>query len=249
MKRIGIILIFLAAGIARAQAQDLFVKQAKITYDKKIRPKKELTGGAIGELGESIASGGNTSWSLVFNGSTSLYKSIPINDQAGMFREMMNRNLKDEVYCDYEKNVRIKKKVIGKEASLLEDTIPHLDWKLLPEVREIAGYECRKALARINDTVYVVAFYADRILLKGGPEGFNGLPGMILGLAIPRYRMTWFASKVELGPFDPKDLQLPQGKKKDLEALAADIAKSSVGAFSLGRPVQEIKNELTGFTL
>jgi GLPGLI family protein len=234
----------------RTTAQELFVSKAKITYEKKIRTAKELEAGSLGGLGESFANAGNTTWSLVFDNGNSLYKSIPINDEAAVIREAMNRNVKDEIYFNYREQTRVKKKMINKEAWLLEDSIPHLEWKLLPEIREIAGYECRKALTRINDTVYVVAFYTDRILMKGGPEGFNGLPGMILGLAIPRYRTTWFASKVELTAFDPKALQLPAGKKTDAGVLAADVVKSSSNPFmSATKQPEEIKKELLGFTL
>lgn len=250
MRSIYFSILLIGTGAIQATAQDLFVSKAKITYEKKIRTAKELEAGSLGGLGESFANAGNTTWSLVFDGGSSLYKSIPINDDASMIREAVNRNLKDEVYFNYREHSRIKKKMVNKEAWLLEDSIPHLEWKLLPEIREIAGYECRKALTRINDTVYVVAFYTDRILLKGGPEGFNGLPGMILGLAIPRYRTTWFASKVELSAFDPKALQPPAGKKTEAGILAADILKLSSNPFiAPGKKPDEIKKELLGFTL
>jgi GLPGLI family protein len=250
MRSIYFTILLMGAGIIQAAAQDLFVNQAKITYEKRIRPEKELDANSLGGLGAAFANAGNTTWSLVFDGGGSLYKSIPINDEAAVIREAVNRNLKDEIYFNFREHTRVKKKMVNKEAWLLEDSIPHLEWKLLPETREIAGYECRKALTRINDTVYVVAFYTDRILLKGGPEGFNGLPGMILGLAIPRYRTTWFASKVELSAFEPKSLQLPAGKKTDAGVLAADIVKSGSNAFiTTSKKPDEIKKELLGFTL
>jgi GLPGLI family protein len=86
------------------------------------------------------------------------------------------------------------------------------------DVRQIAGYECRKAIAIINDTVSVVAFYTDEILLKGGPEGFTGLPGMILGLAIPRYNTTLFATKVEAKNVPILTIAPPaKGKRTDTE--------------------------------
>jgi GLPGLI family protein len=86
------------------------------------------------------------------------------------------------------------------------------------DVRQIAGYECRKAIAVINDSVTVVAFYSEEILLKGGPEGFTGLPGMILGLAIPRYNTTWFATKVEAKNVPIFNIAPPaKGKRTDTE--------------------------------
>jgi GLPGLI family protein len=80
----------------------------------------------------------------------------------------------------------------------LKDSIKKFEWKITGEVREIAGFECKKAVTKICDSVVVVAFYTDQIPVNAGPENFNGLPGMILGIAIPRLASTWFATKLEL---------------------------------------------------
>jgi GLPGLI family protein len=61
------------------------------------------------------------------------------------------------------------------------------------------------------DTVFVVAFYAEQIIPSGGPESFAGLPGMILGLAVPRLFTTWFATKLEV--MDVKETVLTPPKK------------------------------------
>ncbi|RBQ07831.1 GLPGLI family protein [Pedobacter miscanthi] len=200
MKYIIISLILYYCLVQDVLAQDLFVKQATVTYEKKVRPEKGFDDPKLA----GFLAGLNSTWSLTFSGDITLYKSVATNDEGAMSRALIDKNLKDEFFFDFGGKKRIKKKKIGNEYFLVEDSIPNLKWKLLPDVREIAGYECRKALTKINDTVYVAAFYTDRILARGGPEGFNGLPGMILGLAIPRLKTTWFASKVELKPVDPK---------------------------------------------
>ncbi|WP_161971225.1 GLPGLI family protein [Edaphocola flava] len=79
---------------------------------------------------------------------------------------------------------------------IVKDSLPKYQWKILDEMRPIAGYNCRKATTVIDDTVVVVAYYTEQIMVSGGPESFGGLPGMILGLAIPRLYTTWFATKV-----------------------------------------------------
>jgi len=60
----------------------------------------------------------------------------------------------------------------------------------------------------------VVAFYCPEIMPQGGPELFTGLPGMILGLAIPRYFTTWFATKIEIANIDETKIVPPVVKKK-----------------------------------
>jgi len=95
----------------------------------------------------------------------------------------------------------------------IEDSIPELTWKLTGEYREIAGYECRKATTIIMDSLYVIAFYTDKIPISGGPEIFQGLPGMILGIVIPRINYTYFATKVETTVIDDKTFKLQPLKK------------------------------------
>jgi GLPGLI family protein len=245
MKKIYITIILICIAFLNIKAQELFIKQAKITYEKKKKIDKIM---ADLPMGTSFVKGAISTWTVTFDQDHSLYKYFPINDDASMYRDAMNQNSKDEFYFDFQKTQRTRKKTVGKEVCLLEDTIPPLKWKILPEVREIAGYECRKALTIINDSVYVVAFYTDRILLKGGPEGFNGLPGMILGLAIPRMETTWFATKVDLGPVDPKELQVPAGTKTSANELKAKIDKSSP---FLGTPkaVVTTTKQMFGFLL
>jgi GLPGLI family protein len=73
----------------------------------------------------------------------------------------------------------------------------------------------------------VVAFYTDEILVSGGPESFHGLPGMILGLAVPRLYTTWFATKVQLIEPKENDLAAPtRGKKINVKSLEGTLQKS-----------------------
>ena len=64
-------------------------------------------------------------------------------------------------------------------------------------------------------------------MVSSGPESFSGLPGMILGLAVPRLHTTWFATKVEL--VEPTPVQLApsqKGKKASWMELSNDLNKA-----------------------
>ncbi|MEO6149093.1 MAG: GLPGLI family protein [Mucilaginibacter sp.] len=100
------------------------------------------------------------------------------------------------VYSDLTTHKRTTQKNAFDEIFLMKDSTRAIKWKITTETREIAGYQCRRANAVIMDSVYVVAFYTDEIPVSGGPESFNGLPGMILGVALPHENVTWFATKV-----------------------------------------------------
>ena len=107
------------------------------------------------------------------------------------------------------------KKVFG-ELFLVKDSTRKIKWKITDETREISGYNCRRANAIMMDSIYVVAFYTTDIPVSGGPESFNGLPGMILGVALPHENITWFATKVTDMTLAPNVVVSPKkGKPMD----------------------------------
>ena len=77
------------------------------------------------------------------------------------------------------------------------------------------------------DSIYVVAFYTDEIVTPGGPESFTGLPGMILGVALPHQHITWFATKVEAVKVTDVEMTIPgKGKKVNSAALKETLQGS-----------------------
>jgi GLPGLI family protein len=81
---------------------------------------------------------------------------------------------------------------------LVHDSVIPFTWKITGDKRNIAGYECRKAVARFQDSILIYAFFSEELNASCGPEVVGGLPGAILGLGIPKLNSTWFADKVEL---------------------------------------------------
>jgi len=124
------------------------------------------------------------------------------------------------VYNDYKTGTSIAQKPVYEETFLVEDSLSKIKWKITPDTRTIAGFECRKAVGILDDSIAVFAFYTDELMISGGPEGIHGLPGMILGIGVPRLHTTWFATKVEvfdvnMGPVKPAT----KGKKVNRAAM------------------------------
>ncbi|TCC93444.1 GLPGLI family protein [Pedobacter frigiditerrae] len=116
----------------------------------------------------------------------------------------------------------ISQKKVFEETYLLKDSTRKINWKITNEIRNIAGYDCRRANALIMDSIYVVAFYTEEIPVSGGPETFSGLPGMILGVALPYEHITWFATSVLDQPVTDDKLKAPvKGKPVDSKQLTA----------------------------
>lgn len=83
------------------------------------------------------------------------------------------------------------------EKYLLQDSLQQITWRFTDEYRNIAGYDCRRVNGATPDSLYIVAFYTDQIPISGGPALVHGLPGMILGLAIPEMHINYWARQVD----------------------------------------------------
>jgi GLPGLI family protein len=80
---------------------------------------------------------------------------------------------------------------------MVEDSMPCRKWKITGSKRNIAGYDCRKAIFYINDSTPIYAWYTSDIVPSIGPESFADLPGAILGLATEDGGVIYFAKTVE----------------------------------------------------
>jgi GLPGLI family protein len=133
------------------------------------------------------------------------------------------------IYTDVAASKAVTQKEVYGEMLLLSDSTRKIDWKITDETRDILGYACRRANAIIMDSIYVVAFYAEKIPVSGGPETFNGLPGMILQVALPHENISWVATKITDAAVQPSTLVPPKKGKpttsKDFRALLEKLLK------------------------
>ncbi len=109
------------------------------------------------------------------------------------------------------------------EKYLLKDSLQNITWRFTDEYRNIAGYECRRVNGATADSLYIVAFYTDQIPLSGGPVLVNGLPGMILGLAIPEMHINYWARQVD---FTVDNVSKQWRDKKNKELTVDEFFKS-----------------------
>ncbi len=102
--------------------------------------------------------------------------------------------------------------LLGKKY-LIEDDMPKYKWKILNELKDVAGYVCMKAESRdtVNNVV-VEAWFTDKIPFRGGPEGYAGLPGIILALDMNIDDVNIVATKIELSE-TPIGLPIPKKMK------------------------------------
>ncbi|MDF3077628.1 MAG: hypothetical protein K0S09_1517 [Sphingobacteriaceae bacterium] len=174
---------------------------------------------------------------LTFSNNKTLYKPQAVENvqQSAFFRNEPAIAQPNIILTDLTSGTSICQKTIYDEIFLVRDSVRKITWKITDETRDIAGYNCRRANAIIMDSIYVVAFYTDEIPVSGGPETFTGLPGMILGVALPHENMTWFAKRVIDKPVLSNELAPPtKGKPTTVAGLKETIkaALKSWGSYA-----------------
>lgn len=191
-----------------------FIDEAVVEYEVKTNIKKTMGSGMWAEmLKENLPQFKTGYYSLSFSGNKSLYKFDHWDDKVKMPEFLRKSDEENIWFYDYNSSkFNIQKDIYGSKFNI-EDSINKIDWHLENENRIIAGFNCRKAVGKIMDSVYVFAFYTDEILLTGGPASVNGLPGLILGLTIPRLYTSYIATKVTLTGADKANIKAPAAKK------------------------------------
>ncbi len=199
MKYINIVFLFVIVQI-NSYAQPVFISNGFIEYERRMNQysfydKEEEESMWIQEMKKVFPKMVNDIYHLYFNNERTVYKLGKENTDN---KYMWGRKPSDAdvIVRNINSNSIAIQRDVFEQTYLIKDSVRKSEWRITNETRTIAGFECRKAVTTICDSVYVVAFYTDEITVSGGPESFGGLPGMILGLAVPRLQITWFATKV-----------------------------------------------------
>lgn len=224
MKKLTLLLLLFSLQ-QTMKAQIRFVSQGKIEFEKKVSLHKEIESWQDGDdnqgmdwladMKKRVPQFQLSYFNMYFNESKTLYKPGKEVPRDPTVPDWFNGAAFDNIVSiDFASQQSTSQKTVYDNVFLITDSCRKMDWRITGERRTIAGFECHKAVSRIMDSVYVIAFYTDQIITNGGPENFNGLPGMILGLAIPRINTTWFATKVETKEVTPLELNTPKKGKK-----------------------------------
>ena len=209
-------LMLLSAGTATAQQ---FIDKAVIEYEVKTNVKKTMGNNSWDEMiKEALPQFKTGYYTYTFADNKSIYKFDHWAPNLKM-PDFLKRNDEENIwYFDHNANKFSMQKNIFGSSFITEDSIPVIHWRIVNENRVIAGFNCRKAEGKINDSVYVFAFYTDEITISGGPCSINGLPGMILGLTIPRMYTSWIATKITINGVPTASIKPVTAKKSFTQA-------------------------------
>ena len=198
MKRIIIACLIIC--IATQVNAQQFIEKAMIEFEVKTNFQKSLGNDDWMEMIKDKMPTFKTGYyNFTFANNKSFYKMDHYDSKSLVIPEWLRRDDEEnEWYIDYDtKMLQAKKNVYGTPFNI-KDSLTAIEWKLVNENMIIAGYNCRKAVGKIFDSVYVFVYYSEEITISGGPCSITGLPGMILGMTIPRLYTSWIATKINV---------------------------------------------------
>jgi GLPGLI family protein len=167
---------------------------------------------------------------LYFNEKGSYYTQ---SDQLTSWEEKYDYSGRKEVFGikrDFEKGTMTEAFEMAGKTYIIEDSLKTLNWKILNDIKDVAGHICMKAM--VEDTIKkqkIIAWFAQDIPLNAGPERLYGLPGLILELNINDGAVIVEATKIEpLKITTQMDLPKKLKGKKVTELAYQDILKKFI---------------------
>ncbi len=152
---------------------------------------------------------------LFFNEKQSIYTWGQEQQEYEGF-EFRGRNEELVLYKNFETEKQTNMiEMLGK-TYLVQDSLRKPSWKVMNQIKEVAGFICMKAV--MEDKVKgqrVTAWFTGDIPVAGGPEEAFGLPGMILEMEADDETMLVVATSVEFKKLE-KELVLPKMKGKKI---------------------------------
>lgn len=161
-----------------------------------------------------------------------LYTVLHFNQNATKYEDSEERvNRDDEGYSwrkdvfftkrDFTQNTQFDALTLQSKTYLVQDSLKCQDWKILNDMKEVAGHLCMNA--SWEDTLKqqkIIAWFALDMPHSGGPERLCGLPGMILEVDVNNGAMVLTANRIEAKQLTT-ELELPK-KLKGKKATEAE---------------------------
>lgn len=219
----NILILFLIIFGKQVSAQ-VFIDKGVIEFEVKTNIKKTMGNSSWAEMMKDKLPQFKTAYyEFTFANNKSTYK-LKSWDNKNSIPEYLRKNDEDNFwFMDYTNHkLNMQKNIFGTNLNI-EDSTPEIKWKLTNESRVIAGFNCRKAVGVLMDSVYVFAFYTDEITVSGGPCSISGLPGMILGVTIPRMYTSWIATKLSVYGINENEIKPIASKKVYAFSTLKDI--------------------------
>ena len=175
------------------------IKEGKIVYEQKIDLHRRMQDEQMKAMVPQFRT---SKYELNFADNQSIYKiqeqEPDITENTGQGNIVMRFGGADaEFYKNFSTQKQVEKRELGDNDYIIEDSIRHINWKLVDETKILLGYNCKKATGKTERGSDVEAWYTEEIPVSSGPETFNGLPGMILQIDINKEEFVTTAVSID----------------------------------------------------
>ncbi len=244
-------LLFISTKINAQQ----FITKGTIEFEVITNVKKTMGNSSWAEmLKDQMPTFKTAYYNFTFADNKSFYKFDHYDEKKGRVPENLRRGEdENEWYNDFTAGQAINQKSMFGTLLNLKDSIANINWKISNESRMIAGFNCRKAVGKILDSVYVFAFYTDEITISGGPCNINGLPGMIMGVTIPRLYVSMMATKLNVNNVKESIIKPTLSKKyyteKEINAIINKRIKDDFANQEMDEDTKNWINQMIWVTL
>jgi GLPGLI family protein len=214
--------IFLIAALVFTLSAAAQMKEGKIIYEQKVDMWRRIAADNT-QLRSMLPQTRTSKFELHFANNQSFYKAMEeepdiTNEDAG--NRVIRMGTENEYYKNFTTQIAVDKRDLMGEIFIVEDSIHSIKWKLEDETKVILGHTCKKATSQNGKGANTIAWYAEDVTPSGGPDQFNGLPGMILGIDSNNGEVVYTALELDKKA-DQKLIKAPsKGTKLSKEAFA-----------------------------
>lgn len=215
------------------QSNAQFISRGTITYEVKTNLKKSLGNNSWAEgMKDKLPTFKSSFFKLSFSENLTQYVFDHYDDKEKIPPFLRQNDEKSFWEHDFDRSTYLSNKELFGTLFSIRDSIPKIKWKLGNENRIISGFNCRKATGIIMDSVYVFAFYTNEITTPGGPATIHGLPGMILGVTIPRLYTSLMAISITPMEKDPEFLKPEESPKTYSRKTVIEAVRKSTSGWN-----------------
>ncbi len=237
-------LLLAVAALMALQCTDAQTKEGKITYEQKIDMYRRIPADNT-QMRAMVPQFRTGKFELQFADNQSLYKAAEeepdLTESPGNGVVIRFNNGGDnEYYRNFTTKKMVETRELMDQTYLIDDSLHSITWKLEDgETKTILGYTCKKATGKTQRGTDVVAWYCEDITVASGPEQFNSLPGMILGIDINKGEIVFTAISFDK-KVQAKNIKAPTKGKKVTNDEFAKIQKDLFG--NQNGPVRIVTN-------
>lgn len=175
---------------------------------------------------------------LSFNSREAVYKDVDPADNektieagsedGGMQMKFVMMRADNQLYINLGDKKTVEQRDFMGKKFLIKGESTAKQWKVTGEQKTILGYTCMKAI--LQDTSRnAAAWFTPQIPVSLGPDGLNGLPGLILEYNDTKNERTIVATKAEMKPLAADAIEQPtKGKvvtREEFERIVEEKSK------------------------